>query len=134
MVRAWLAAVVLMFSAASAQAKLEIENIQACYGPYGPERESLDVYPFDELTFRFKVNGIQVDAERNVDTTASTQLADVQGNVLVANQFPTKAPLALGGKSYPYNLNVALDDQFPPGQYKLKVTVKDYLSGESASF
>ncbi len=134
MVRFWLAAALLILSAPSAQAKLGIENIQACYGPFGPERKSLDLFPFDELTFRFIVTGAKADAEGKVDATVSTQVLDAAGRVLVENQYPVKGPLVLGGDSYSQSARLPMVEQSIPGKYAVKITVRDNVSEESAAF
>src|SRR2546425_5628641 len=88
MARFWLAAALLILSAHSAQAKLGIESIQATYGPLGPERKTLDIYPFDELFFRFTVTGAKPDAEGKVDASVVMQVLDGTGKVRGENQIP----------------------------------------------
>src|SRR5205823_14418607 len=93
---AWL---ILSWSS-SAQAKLQIENIQASYGPYGPERKSLDLYPFDVLFMRFTVTGLKTAAAGNVDAVIKMRWADAKGNVLDETTYPLSGILHLGGNSF----------------------------------
>jgi hypothetical protein len=127
-----MAVAVLMLSAASAQAKLGIENIQAAYSPLGPERKSLDLYPYDELLFRFTVTGAKADAEGKVEGSVQLQLLDANGRMLGEKQDSAKGILALGGSSYPFLVRLPI--QTPPGKYTVKITVRDDKSKESASF
>ena len=134
MARFWLAAALLILSAHSAQAKLGIESIQATYGPLGPERKTLDIYPFDELFFRFTVTGAKPDAEGKVDASVVMQVLDGTGKVRGENQIPAKGVLLLGGNSFPFLVTLPLSEQVPPGKYTVKITMRDNLSGESVSF
>jgi hypothetical protein len=134
MVRILLAAAVLIVSAASAQAKLGIDNIQATYGRLGPERKSLDLYRYDELFFRFTVTGAKPDAEGKVDGSVLLQVLDGAGKVVGENQTPAKGVLVLGGNSYPLSVSLPIGQQVPPGKYTVKITVRDNLSKESAAF
>jgi hypothetical protein len=134
MARFWLAAAVLILLASSAQAKLGIESIQATYGPLGPERKTLDIYPFDELFFRFTVTGAKPDAEGKVDASVVLQVLDGTGKVLGENQSPVKRDLVLGGNAFPLSVTLPLSGQERPGKYTVKITVRDNLSGETASF
>jgi hypothetical protein len=133
MVRILLAAAVLIVSTASAQAKLGIDNIQATYGRLGPERKSLDLYRYDELFFRFTVTGAKPDAEGKVDGSVLLQVLDGAGKVLGENRIPAKGILALGGNSFPFAVSLP-SEQLPLGKYTVKITVRDNLSEESATF
>jgi hypothetical protein len=134
MIRACLAAAVLVLSAASTQAKLGIDNIQVTYGPLGPERKTLDIYPYDEPFFRFTVTGAKPDAEGKVDGSVVLQVLDGAGKVVGENQTPAKGVLVLGGNSYPFSVSLPIGQQVPPGKYTVKITVRDNLSKESAAF
>lgn len=119
---------------APAQAKIQIENIQACYGPYGPERKSLELYPFDVLFLRFTVSGLQTAASGNVDAVVKLKWTDPNGKVLDESSFPSTGILHLGGNSFPFITQLRMPDQIPLGKNKITVTVTDNLSKESASF
>jgi hypothetical protein len=134
MTRILLSAMALLFLAAFAQAKLEIQNVQAVYGPVGPERDSLDVYPADEIFFRFTVGGVKADAEGRAEVNIAMKLTNADGDLLLAQENPLRVPLSLGGDSFPSNTRIALGDQTAPGEYTLTVTVVDKLSQEKVSF
>jgi hypothetical protein len=132
--RFWLTAAVLLLTATTAQAKLEIHNIKAVHGLYGPERKNLESLPGDQVLFRFKVEGIKLDANGKIDTSVTVHLADADGKELLDNKSPIQGVLALGGHSFLGTAVVNFGDTVPPGDYTLTVTVKDNLSEQTASF
>lgn len=133
MVRACLA-MVLALGTATAQAKLDIQNVEAAYGLFGPPRSALDLYPHDEVLFRFLVTGAQVDAEGKIDARLTLKLTDSAGKVLLQERNPLKGTLALGGQAFSGNARLNVGERLPPGEYTFTVTVEDALSGEAASF
>src|SRR6058998_1215495 len=96
-----------------AQAKLQIENLQACYGPYGPERKSLDLYPFDILFMRFTVTGVKTDPDGKVDAAITMKWTDAHGNALDQTAFPATDILHLGGNSFVAFVNLRMPEQIP---------------------
>jgi hypothetical protein len=121
---------------APAQAKIQIENVQACYGPFGPERKSLDFYPFDILFLRFTVTGLKKDASGSVDTVVKMKWTDAKGQLLGEKTFPASGILHLGGNSFLLFVNLPMPEpeKIPLGKSTVTVTVTDNLSKESASF
>lgn len=134
MTRIGLAAAALLLATAAAQAKLEILDIQAAYGALGPERKSLDVYPSDEIFFRFTVRGATLDADGRVDALIAMKLTNAQGDVLLHQENPLRVNLSLGGDSFPANARLALGERPTPGEYILTITITDKRSSEKASF
>jgi hypothetical protein len=134
MFRTLLAAAVLFCTTALSPAKIQIENIQACYGPFGPERKSMELFPFDNLFVRFTVTGLKTDSTGKVDAAVKFKLADPKGNVLGENTFSSSGILNLGGNSFLAFVNLPMPDQVPVGKNTLTITVTDYLAKESASF
>jgi len=119
---------------APAQAKLQIENVQACYGPFGPERKAFELYPFDNLFIRFTVTGLKTDAAGKADTTVKVKLVDAKGRVIGEYTFSSTGLLTLGGQSFLVFVNLPMRDQVPIGKNTLMIMVSDKLSEESASF
>ncbi len=121
-------------TAASAEGKLKIENIQAAYGRFGPERKPLEIYPFDNFIVRFTVSGSKTDAEGKAVTSLKMQFTDANGNPVVENSFSFNGVLGLGGDTYPGFVNLSIGERVPEGKTTLKVTITDNLSKESTSF
>jgi hypothetical protein len=134
MARSILTFVFVLFLGSTVQAKLEIANVQAAYGPAGPERKSLVYYPGDEILFRYMLKGVSTNAKGEVDVSISMQITDPAGKILLSKAAPTKAVVAFGGGLVPGTATAALGPTFKPGKYRLGVTANDKLSGESARF
>ncbi len=132
--RAWLAAAVVLFLTATAEARLAVENVQCAYGPLLPERKTLEFYPEDLIYFRYLVTGIQVDRAGQVDAEAVVKLTDGAGKEVAKNTIPFKARLSLGGDSFSGVAYLNLTEQFITGVYTFTVTVVDNLGSEKVSF
>jgi hypothetical protein len=129
-----LAAAALLCGAAAAPAKLELHNVKAVHGQFGPERKSLDVYPGDQVFFTFAVRGAKVDDKGEVSGLVKLKLADEAGKALLEDQAPLKGALALGGDTLPGKAFVNFGETVKPGTYTLTVTVLDQATRETASF
>ena len=133
MFRAMTALAVLLFATMQAQAKLEIENVQAAHGLLLPERKT-DYFPQDLIFFRYLITGAKTDGEGRVDCEAVVKLADMAGKVVVTNNVPFKGNLSLGGNAFMGSAYVVLDNDHLPGTYTLSVTVSDVLGSEKTEF
>lgn len=134
MMRTCLTLAVVFWATTAAQAKLELQNIQAVYSLFGPVRPNLDIYPHDQVLFRFVVAGAKVDAEGKIDTAMTLQLADPTGKVLLNENSPLQGILALGGNMFAGSARLNVGEQIPPGDYTLTVTIRDNAASEEASF
>jgi hypothetical protein len=128
------AAVVLLLGATAAHAKLEIKDIKAVHGMYGPERKDLDVLPGDELFFRFTIDGVEVDAEGKVNCLLTVHLKDANGKELLNQNSPLQGVLALGGKTLVSSAYINFGDAVAAGAYTLTVTVEDKQGNAKAAF
>jgi hypothetical protein len=117
-----------------AHAKLEIRDVRAVQGMYGPERPSLEFYPGDEVFFRYVVTGFRTDAADRVDLAFTIKLIDAAGKPLLDQTTRQREVVVLGGDSFPAFANLIPGEKASPGVYRLKVTVRDNLSGEIAFF
>ncbi|MEX2119143.1 MAG: hypothetical protein WD847_06005 [Pirellulales bacterium] len=134
-IAAWLLGVACVTaSSTSAQAELKLGEIQASHGPLGPQRETLDVFPHDELFFRFMISGAKVSDQGEASPSVTIKVLEKDGSELFSDTTPVTGVLALGGNELPGTAAVELGDQLPPGTYTLEVIVKDTLSGEEANF
>jgi hypothetical protein len=118
----------------TAQAKLEIGNIQAAYGVFGPERKSLVYHPNDEILFRWLLTGVKTNAKGEVDIAILVQIANADGEVLMEKTSPLKGVAALGGGCAPAYARATIAEALGPGTYHVRVKAKDNLSGDVASF
>jgi hypothetical protein len=132
--RVLLATVLLVLTASPAFAKLEIEKIEACHGRLGPVRKTLDFYPYDEVFFRFTVTGAKADDEGKVDVEMAWKVLDDKGKEVASRKVPGKGPVVFGNDSFPASANFYLQEPIVAGEYTFKMTVKDNLSSEEASF
>src|SRR5262245_27621773 len=130
MVRIACALAAILLRTTAVQAKLEINNIQAAYGLFGPERPTLDIYPGDDVFIRFTVSGAKVDAEGRVDTLLEMKLVDSNGDILLVQDNPMKIGLSLGGNTFPAHTRMALGERVPAGDYTLTISITDKLSLE----
>jgi hypothetical protein len=129
-----MATLALLLATATAQAKLEIQNVKAAYGSLGPERESLDVQPFDDLVLRFTVSGLKCDDEGKMDLTESLKLMDADGKTVLEQKLPIKDVLPLGGNRMNLDAHLNVGDKIPEGDYTFSISIKDNLANEIASF
>jgi hypothetical protein len=132
--RTALAAAVLLLSAAAARAEVKIENIEACYGRFGPVRKTLEFYPDDEVFFRYLVTGIKPTAEGGVDGELTIALTSPDSKELLGKKSPASGVLALGGGALAGTASVSLPPGAAPGKYTFTVTFKDNQSNGTASF
>ncbi|MBL8794710.1 MAG: hypothetical protein JNM56_12455 [Planctomycetia bacterium] len=134
MLRPFTAAAVLLLTAATAQAGLEIQNIQAAYGPLLPERKALEYYSLDLIYFRYLVSGAKTDAQGQVDVEATVKLLDANGKEVHNQKVPYKGSLSLGGDAFAGAVYLSLNEQFLSGTYKLVVEHTDYPGTSKAAF
>lgn len=134
MARAGLAVVLLLFGATAARADLTLRNIQAAYGTLGPERKSIDYFPYDEVFFRYTITGLQTDRQGDMDVLIESRIVDENGKVIPGSRDPVKGKLHLAGGTFSGSSTVRLGNQFPPGEYTLTVMVTDNLASESVQF
>src|SRR5262245_14526344 len=129
-------ATVVLF-AMPAWAKLEIVNIRATHGPLGPERkeqQKLEVYPGEELFFKYSATGAGTDEGGNVSGAFEVKVLDGSGNVQINQKSAFKGVIALGGGTFPGVTPVTFGLNAPAGKYKVVVSVTDALREETASF
>ena len=124
MLRFMLTVAVLLGSLSAAQAQLAIQNIQACYGPLGPERPNLQYHHLDHVSFRFSVTGARVDEEGIAKVRIITKMT-AANDVSVGNSERTCAALLQFGPSFTEAVCFTLPQQLLPGEYTLTVAVQD---------
>lgn len=130
----WSVLLGLTLLAAPVRAKLEVRDIQASYGPLGPRRPSLEAVPGDEIFFRYTITGIRTDESGRARGELRLQVTSPDGKVLIDNKEAIGGVLALGGQTLPGTAQVSFGPDMPPGDYTLRVTIRDTLGADSTSF
>lgn len=130
------AVVVSLLALAPARAKLEVAKVEAVHGMLGPERKSADIYPLDEVFFRYQVTGAKTDAEGKTDVEATMKLVNPNGKKVHEEKATVQRVLSLGGGAYTAYavLTVPAPEKAPPGEYTLSVEIRDRIGMESARF
>jgi hypothetical protein len=134
MKRSLAAAVALVLWAATAYAKLEIQDIKPVYGILGPERKNLDLMPFEDVIFRFRITGMKLDDAGKTDLTVNMVLTNASGKKEFEQILPGKEVLYLGGHSTVGHVRLTVGPDIREGEYTLEVTATDNLAKQSASF
>src|SRR5262245_41120030 len=112
---------------------LILTNPKLKYGVLGPARPEGKVLPGDHLTLQFDIENISVDKEGKAKYNSTLEVTDSAGKVIF--QQPPRDQevyLTLGGNTLPGSAAVFLGLEQAPGDYTMKVTVKDGLGGKSA--
>jgi hypothetical protein len=123
----------LVLAVPPAFGKFVVENIEACHGRLGPVRKTLDFYPYDEVVFRFTVTGAKAD-DGTLDVGCTWSLLDDKANEVQSEKLPFKGTMAFGIDVLPYTLGFFLPETASAGEFVLKVTLKDNVSGEETGF
>lgn len=127
-------ALLTVFTTVSADSGLSLTHVRSTHGLLGPERRNDTLAPGDNLFLCFDIHGIRVDAEGKVRYSTVMELSDSAGK-LVYRQDPKEQEgrASLGGDTVPgyAYLGVGLDT--PPGDYRMKVIVKDLAGGQENS-
>lgn len=117
-----------------AQADLSLTNVRSTHGLLGPERSNDSLSPGDLLFVSFDIDGITVDEGGKVKYSLALDLTD-SGGKTVFKQAPQnlEAVISLGGNRAPAYAHLSVGLDTPPGDYQLKITVKDLASGKQQS-
>ena len=126
--------------APSQAGKLELTNIRATYGLFGPARQEFRILPGDVLHVQFDINDLTPDQAGRLQFAAKlavTKLATDTAKEETYEENLGEAPpvvSVLGGNKVPHAVNVTTGIKQAPGLYRLKVTVTDLQSKKEGSF
>ncbi|MDY0168561.1 MAG: trypsin-like peptidase domain-containing protein [Thermoguttaceae bacterium] len=111
-----------------------LRDIEACFGPLGPVRQSLAYYPYDVIEFRAGIVGTKYDDEGTAHIGWAIELVSPEGKVVVKDKGENQT--ALGGYEdlVPFFVTLPLPASPPPGIYTFRVTVQDQLGGAETAF
>lgn len=130
-----LAPVICLVMGPDTHSKLELQNIQATYGPFWPERKTLDFYPEDLIYFRYYLCGLKATEEGIVEINTTIELTNTDHKVVLFKTMPpVNYNLAVGDGRILCNASTPLSNDVPPGEYLMKVVVKDKVTSYEASF
>ena len=127
-------ALLTVLGAAPGQSGLSLTHVRSTHGPLGPERRNETLAPGDILFLCFDIEGIRVDPEGKVRYSMAIDLSDSAGKV-VFQQLPKQKEVhtSLGGNSVPALAHLSVGLNTPPGDYRMKVAVKDLATGQEQS-
>lgn len=132
-----LSGLLALATALPAMAKLEITDLKAVYGPLGPQRpdqNKLEIYPGEEMFFRYKINGIGTDERGQLNGTLQVKVLDSEGKVRLDHPSPMRGMLALGGSTLPGTARFGFEPNVKPGKYTVVLVVTDKIREETARF
>lgn len=108
------------------------EVVRLTYGSLGPTRPDNRVLPGEEVYVEFTFTGIGTDATGRTDLSFGGELTDESGkSIQELLPVPVKSVLALGGATFTGVVNFSLPDDFPAGNYTVRVTLNDRVSGKA---
>jgi hypothetical protein len=113
---------------------LSLTHVRSTHGLLGPERQKESLAPGDNFFLSFDINGIRVDPEGKVRYSMAIELSDASGKVVFRQQAKEQeARASLGGASVPAYAHLSVGLDTPPGEYRMKVVVKDLATGQEQS-
>jgi hypothetical protein len=120
----------VVFGVMTAQTdQFTIANARTTYSPMGAVRNDEKILPGDQVVLSFNINGARV-VQGKVRYSIAMEIANSEGKVLF-KQAPREmdAPAPQGSSSLPACATIEVGTRQPPGEYTLKVIVKDVTSG-----
>lgn len=127
-------ALLSVLSAAPAQSGLSLTHVRATHGLLGPQRRDESLAPGDNYFLSFDIRGIRVDDQGKVRYSMAIESSDASGKVVFRQEAKEQeARASLGGDSVPAYAHLGVGLDTPPGEYKLKIVVKDLSTGQEQS-
>src|SRR5262249_1508599 len=113
---------------------LQIANAHATFGYLGPTRSPGPRYPGETVFFSFDILNLRLDEHGQATYVTTVEVFDANSS-LVSRLGPTRgiARNFLGGNSLPCSAKLDIPLDTPPGDYRLRVTIKDCRSKTSVS-
>jgi hypothetical protein len=123
-------ALALALQAAPGQAgDLRLTNIRPTNGLLGSARADSKVLPGDMFFITFDIDNLRVNDEGVMLYNMFMEVKDSKGEVKFRGEPEDKeTPALLGGNSLAAFAHLVLEEDMPPGEYTLTVTVADRLS------
>lgn len=128
-------ALTAVVTAAPAQTpSLDLDNVRETYGILGQKRPDAKLLPGDVYIVAFDIKNLAVKDDGRVVYSMGMELTDKDGK----SQFKKEpkeleATNSLGGSRVPSFALSVIGNDTPPGEYTLKVTVKDHTANKEKS-
>ena len=123
-----------VLNAAAADSGLSLTHVRSTHGLLGPQRRNETLAPGDMYYLCFDINGIRVDDQGKVRYSMSIETSDSAGKVVFRQAAKEQeVRVSLGGDSVPAHARLDIGLDTPPGDYRIKVSVKDLASGREQS-
>lgn len=122
-------------SLAPAQNELKLTNVRATYGVLGPERKDTKLLPGDVLVVAFDIEGLAVKEDGRVLYAMGMELT-MKGAAKPEFKQDSQDLVAvntLGGSTLPAFALAAIGTDSKPGEYTLKVTIKDRSANKTVT-
>lgn len=128
------AALVALFACGGGDAPLEIKNARATYGFLGAARSAGPRYPGETIHFSFDVANMKFDENSRASYSTTVEIFDSAKHQLF-RLGPTNAVAQnfLGGNSLPCSAQFDIPLDAAPGEYTMRVTVKDRATNKTAT-
>jgi hypothetical protein len=127
-------ALLSIFAAAPAESGLSLAHVRSTYGLLGPQRRDETLAPGDIYFVCFDIDGMRVDSEGKVRYSMAIDLSDGSRKVVFRQAAKEQeARASLGGDTVPAYARLSVGLDTPPGDYRMKITVKDLASGQGQS-
>jgi hypothetical protein len=118
--------------APSQSGTLQLKNDRVTYGPLGAERKESKILGGDFFVVAFDIEGLKVRDDGQVKYSMGLEVLNKEGKSQYREDpQDLEAFNALGGGRLPGFAHVFIGSDQPPGEYTLKVSVKDRNSGQS---
>lgn len=118
----------------AADSGLSLTHVRSTHGLLGPQRRNETLAPGDNMFLCFDINGIRVDDQGKVRYSMAIELSDAAGKVMFRQEAKEQeARASLGGDRVPAYAHLSVGLDTPPGDYRMKVAVKDLAGGREAN-
>jgi hypothetical protein len=115
--------------------QLEITNVRGTYGFLGATRPRTGVLPGEVVHFAFDIKNLKLDKHARAYYSVGVEIFDPKGQ-LFYREAPRNATAQnhLGGNSLPCAAQLAVPIDAAPGEYTMKITLRDRKAGKTVTF
>jgi hypothetical protein len=115
--------------------ELEIANVRTTYGYLGPTRPPTGRLAGDIAHFAFDIKNLKLDEKGQAFYSVAMEILDPKGQVFYREAARNAvAQNYLGGNSLPCTAQLVVPPDTAPGEYTLRVVIKDRKTNKTAKF